>query len=323
MSYLDEISDGGYYLNAFSNLLKRRQMENAAQNQMVSSGGQMPQMMMGGGGDGRSSNPGWDSMTNTQKAAYYSDNPTMAAVTQFGQQALNYAPFGVGMAMQAQKAMFPDFAREQGMVNRGIDPATGLQVGGYSSLQAPNLQSFDTPTPTPTGLYGDDFAGMPAPAKPDNFLASLLSGILRSSNVSLTPAPVESREATPVGFSSPAVNFGKESSIPTGGIVSPGVALSRDDRINAVGSMAGGYGGGAGAPGANSDGFGGGDAGFGGGSKAFNQGGMVNAQHLMGRAPAPDDGYGALQGGEYVITKAAVEKYGKRMMDAINNGTFR
>ena len=60
--------------------------------------------------------------------------------------------------------------------------------------------------------------------------------------------------------------------------------------------------------------------GFGG---TYNQGGMVNAQHLMGRAPAPDDGYGALQGGEYVITKAAVEKYGKRLLDAINNGTFR
>jgi hypothetical protein len=30
-----------------------------------------------------------------------------------------------------------------------------------------------------------------------------------------------------------------------------------------------------------------------------------------------------LQGGEYVITKAAVEKYGKRLLDAINNGTFR
>ena len=55
----------------------------------------------------------------------------------------------------------------------------------------------------------------------------------------------------------------------------------------------------------------------------FARGGMVHAKHLKGRAPAPDDGYGALQGGEYVITKAAVEKYGKRMMDAINNGTFR
>jgi len=315
MSYLDEISGGSYYLNAFNNLLKRRQMENAAQNQMQAP---MQNQMMGGGGggDGRSSNPGWDALSNAEKAAYYSDNPTMAAVTQFGQKALGYAPFGIGLAMKAQELMFPQFVAEQASVARGIDPATGLQVGGYGSQ--PGTSGI-----TPTGLYGDQFAGMPAPAKPDNFFASLLSGILPSSNVTLDPAPVEIREATPVGFSSPTSNFGKESSIPTGGMVSPGVALSRDDRINAVGSVAGGYGGGAGAPGANADGFGGGDAGFGGGSQAFNQGGMVTPERLMGRAPAPDDGYGALQGGEYVITKAAVERYGKAMMDAINNGTFR
>lgn len=55
----------------------------------------------------------------------------------------------------------------------------------------------------------------------------------------------------------------------------------------------------------------------------YAHGGMVHAEHLKGRAPAPDDGYGALQGGEYVITKAMVEKYGKRLLDSINNGTFR
>lgn len=65
------------------------------------------------------------------------------------------------------------------------------------------------------------------------------------------------------------------------------------------------------------------NAGLGANSEAFAKGGMVHAKHLKGRAPAPDDGYGALQGGEYVITKAAVEKYGKRLLDAINNGTFR
>jgi hypothetical protein len=41
--------------------------------------------------------------------------------------------------------------------------------------------------------------------------------------VQLDPAPVETREATPVDFSSPTVNFGKESNIPTEGIVSPGM----------------------------------------------------------------------------------------------------
>ena len=295
MSYLDEISGGGYYLNAFNNLLKRRQMGNAAQNQMVSSGGQMPQMM-GGGGNERTPTA-FDTMTNAQKAGYYSDNPTMAAITQGLQKGFGSTSYGM-----LQNAMFPQFVAEQQSVARGIDPGTGLQVGGYGSQ--PGTSGI-----TPTGLYGDQFAGETAPQSRGMF-ESFLNSVLPSSSVQLDPAPVEDRAPTPVGFSSPTANFGKESSIPTEGIVSPGMD-------------AGVYGGGGDAPGANADGFGGGDAGFGGGSQAFNQGGMVNAQHLMGRAPAPDDGYGALQGGEYVITKAAVERYGKAMMDAINNGTFR
>lgn len=70
-------------------------------------------------------------------------------------------------------------------------------------------------------------------------------------------------------------------------------------------------------------GSGNGPEGVGGDFGLYAKGGMVDARHLKGRAPAPDDGYGALQGGEYVITKAAVEKYGKRLLDAINNGTFK
>ena len=54
------------------------------------------------------------------------------------------------------------------------------------------------------------------------------------------------------------------------------------------------------------------------------RGGLVTPKHLHGpKPPGEDDGYTALQRGEYVITKAAVEKYGKRLLDAINNGTFR
>jgi len=265
--------------------------------------GQNQGQMMGGGGDGRSANPQFDAMSNAEKAAFYSNNPTMAGITQFGQQALNYAPFGVGMAMRAQQAMFPQFVADQQSVARGIDPGTGLQVGGYGSQ--PGTSGI-----TPTGLYGDQFAGQQSTA------TGFFGGLAGRSEQA--PAPVESREATPVGFSSPTANFGKESSIPTGGMVSPGVALSRDDRINAVGSVAGGYGGGAGAPGANADGFGGGDAGFGGGSQAFNQGGMVRLKDLLGKAPGPDDGYGALQDGEFVIKKDAVKRYGVKMLEQIN-----
>ena len=245
--------------------------------------GQNQGQMMGGGGDGRSSNPGWDAMSNAEKAAFYSNNPTMAGITQFGQQALNYAPFGIGMAMRAQQAMFPQFVADQQSVARGIDPGTGLQVGGYGSQPG-------TSKITPTGLYGDQFAGQQSTA------TGFFGGLAGRSEQA--PAPVATRDS----MSSPAFNFGKESSIPTGGMVSPGAT----------------YGGGADAPGANADGFGGGDAGFGGGSKAFAQGGMVRLKDLLGKAPGPDDGYGALQDGEFVIKKDAVKRYGVKMLEQIN-----
>ena len=240
-----------YYLNAFNEMLRKRQ-----ENQM-------------GAGSERSANPQFDAMSNSQRAAYYSDNPTMAAVTQGLQKGLGMTSYGM-----LQNALAPDFVREQGMVARGIDPGIGIQGQGTTGQ---------------TGLYGDQFAGETTPQSRGMF-ESFLNSVLPSSSVSLgQPAPVEDRTPT----------------------------LNPD----AVAAMTG-YGDGMGGGGGGSYG-GPGGAGFGGGSQAFNQGGMVTPERLMGRAPAPDDGYGALQGGEYVITKAAVERYGKAMMDAINNGTFR
>jgi hypothetical protein len=62
---------------------------------------------------------------------------------------------------------------------------------------------------------------------------------------------------------------------------------------------------------------GGGDGGDGGGGYAM--GGMVNT--LLGpNPPGPDDGAGFLDRGEYVIKKSAVNKYGKGLLDMINEG---
>ena len=248
-----------YYLNAFNEMLRKRQ-----ENQM-------------GGGSERSANPQFDAMSNAQKAGYYSDNPTMAGITQFGQKALGMTSYGM-----LQNALAPNFVAEQGMVARGIDPNTGLQVGGYGSQ--PGTSGI-----TPTGLYGDQFAGQQSTA------SGFFGGLAGRSEQA--PAPVETRDS----MSSPAFNFGKESSIPTGGMVSPGATYGGGDAL-----------------GANADGFGGGDAGFGGGSKAFAQGGMVRLKDLLGKAPGPDDGYGALQDGEFVIKKDAVKRYGVKMLEQIN-----
>ena len=243
--------------------------------------------MMGGGGDGRSANPGWDAMSNAEKAAFYSNNPTMAAITQLGQKALNYAPFGIGMAMRAQQAMFPQFVADQQSVARGIDPGTGLQVGGYGSQ--PGTSGI-----TPTGLYGDQFAGMPAPQSKGMF-ESFLNSVLPSSSMSLNPAQVETRAATPNPYAGE----------------NPALSSTGSGFAGADIGFGGGFGGGVGT-------------GTSGGTPAdaadlgYAQGGMVRLKDLLGKAPGPDDGYGALQDGEFVIKKDAVKRYGVKMLEQIN-----
>ena len=202
------------------------------------------QQQMGGGGySGVSSNPGWDALSNEEKAAFYGQNPTMAGITQLGQKAFGLSSYGM-----LQNALQPAFVSEQKAIAQGP-----MALSGFT-------------------------------------------------------------------------NFGKESAIPGGGIVSPGMSgVSTDTGLQGqfdtgqtglYGDAAAGMD--SNAPGANADGYGGGDAGFGGNSQAFNQGGMVRLKDLLGKAPGPDDGYGALQDGEFVIKKDAVKRYGVKMLEQIN-----
>jgi len=96
------------------------------------------------------------------------------------------------------------------------------------------------------------------------------------------------------------------------------------------GSSGGGYTVGGYAPGSQAasaaasgtvGGYGPGTPGFNGGMSGFAQGGHVSMMHLQGPNPmGPDDGYGALKDGEYVINDKAVKKYGIELMNAINSG---
>jgi hypothetical protein len=88
------------------------------------------------------------------------------------------------------------------------------------------------------------------------------------------------------------------------------------------------YGGGGGGDSGGSSGgdSGGGDGNSGGGpgtgadgDAAYAKGGMVRG--LLGpNPPGPDDGAGYLDRGEYVIKKSAVKKYGRGLLDMINEG---
>ena len=55
------------------------------------------------------------------------------------------------------------------------------------------------------------------------------------------------------------------------------------------------------------------------GDTAYAMGGMVNGLFGM-NPPGPDDGAGYLDRGEYVIKKSAVNKYGRGLLDMINEG---
>lgn len=71
----------------------------------------------GSGGSAGYTPSAWDLMSDKDKAAYYADNPRMAAITQFGQKAFGFTGLGA-----LQRGLFPDFVARQGMIARGVDP---------------------------------------------------------------------------------------------------------------------------------------------------------------------------------------------------------
>jgi len=304
-----------YYLNAFNEMLRKRQ-----ENQM------------GGGqdfGQGRAyaspSGPDALGLGPAQDRSAFRD--TMREMPPALGYALGMVP-GIGKAFSLAKAA--DYAMGKAAESRNA-LANQQMSEARQNFQATEKGGSISNTPQQAFQLSEKNYDPTSTVQNRNFFESFLNDVLPSSSVSLgPPASVETRTVTPNPNYDPTVqnrnffesylnNVLPSSSVSLG---PPAPVETRTPTLNpdAVAAMTG-YGDGMGGGGRTSGGNYGGDAY--GGSYAFNQGGMVNAQHLMGRAPAPDDGYGALQGGEYVITKAAVEKYGKRMMDAINNGTFR
>jgi hypothetical protein len=74
---------------------------------------------------------------------------------------------------------------------------------------------------------------------------------------------------------------------------------------------------GVGNPGESGGGYGA----SGDGDSGWAKGGKVTKDRLKGPDPkGPDEGYGALLSGEYVIKKSAVKKYGQGLLDMINDG---
>lgn len=172
----------------------------------------------------------------------------------------------------------------------------GSYGGGFPASLAPYANTF-------ANLLGD--AGL-------NNASAAVSRALMSGAMSGTGAAPQSSPAPSTGAvnSSEGGEYGGWGSRDAGG---------GDTGFNGSGAAAGSSTGPAAGTsnGGESGGWGGRDAG--GGSWA--KGGSVMASMLQGPNPmGPDQGYGALKSGEYVIKDSAVKKYGIELMDAINSG---
>ena len=258
-----------YYLNAFNEMLRKRQRQNMMGGEGV--GNAPPSGPMGASQSGG----GMSGVRNALSNPFVSFAASMipAARAPFALARLGAYAASQYDKSQANQNPYADDSMDRLSFNAPAYGQAGPEYGPYADDSMDRL-SFNAPSPV---------------APQSSFAGEALAP--------MAPEAISS----PIGQSS----FAGESLAPMAG-----------DFGGSPAGAGGGFGGGVGT------------GEFGGSPESasdlgYNQGGMVTPDRLMGRAPAPDDGYGALQGGEYVITKAAVQKYGKRLLDAINNGTFR
>ena len=292
-----------YYLNAFNEMLRKRQRQN---------------MMGGEGYQGDAPPSGPMGLGPAQDRSSFRDfYNNMSPGARFG---LSMIP-GVGKAVNLGN--LANYAMSQYDKSQ-LAPSLDARERAQDQFRAFEIADMNAPMQnTPQQSFrGSEIAGY-GPVTPDfsPYPDSLVDPSAYEGAMSTNSFPAGSMGGTVPDDSKERLSV----------VSKPDIVSDPISRSLPVGTALETFGGGfGGSPAGFGGGFGGGvgTGEFGGNPESasdlgYNQGGMVTPERLMGRAPAPDDGYGALQGGEYVITKAAVEKYGKRLLDAINNGTFR
>jgi len=281
----------------------------------------MAQPARAGGGQGLPTdyNPEWTALTDAEKAAYYAENPGWSKFTQLGQNI-----FGFTWPGALQKGVVPDFVARQKLIAQGInpdsgsgDPTAGRYMGytdaygsdpsaSFGFVQAPgeNRGGFLGVTPQQAAYQAAIAA---ANASDGGFTANPMSSDPAQQAATIRQAEADSAAARASEAASAAQ------------AAAQGDTSNYSNEGRSGGGGGGGYsGGGVATGGNNGDASGGGDRGTRGG---FAQGGHVSMTHLLGPDPeGPDDGYGALKDGEFVMNDKAVKKYGIELMQAINSG---
>jgi len=191
--------------------------------------------------------------------------------------------FGFTWPGALQKGVVPDFVARQKLIAQGINPDSGSgdpTAGRYMGY---------------TDAYGSD------PSASFGFVQA--PGETRGGFVAKTPQQAAAEAAA--AQAAQAAEAARQ----------PITETIRSDQSLSGGNTGGGGGRYSGDNSGLNAGWGSRDAG------GLAKGGYVSMQHLGGPDPeGPDDGYGALKDGEFVMNDKAVKKYGIELMQAINSG---
>ena len=245
--------------------------------------------------------------TNIYTPATMQQNaPTLAQINAASQSANPYQSL---MALTPQRTISPAYA---GMLGQ---TAANTNLGGYN----PAIYNPATATTGLLNTTGGGNDGGPGGAEggikgggggiPGLNIDPLAYGMARVANLYSSPVSFNTAPVTDATFNS--TQAGRDYA-GVSGKSSWGKSGNADQDIGG-GTVAGDGNGPFG-------GAGNGPAGIGGDFGLYAKGGKVNMAPQMNNPPGPDDGYAALDNGEYVIRKSAVKKYGSNIFEQINAG---
>lgn len=212
--------------------------------------------------------------------------PTLAQINAASQSANPYQSL---MALTPQRTLSPAYAAQAGLTTANTN------LGGFNP-------AVYNPATTTTGLLGGGATGasgatvVEQPGSADTSTGTGMAGI---NNQAALSAALSNLGFTGLGQTL-ATSVGNQLS-----------SLTQADILGGGTAGGGDYGGTGGTTG------GGDTMGFGG---EYAKGGKVNMKPQKYNPPGPDDGYAALDNGEYVIRKKAVKKYGSNIFEQINAG---
>jgi len=204
------------------------------------------------------------------------------------------------LAQYASQAMLPYATVKEAEANQKLlagliaaDPTYG--GGGYGTPTSSG--GYGVTSPTGAGIASNSMGNDVATAQGQQSMNA--ANAAAAANQAMTDAANAQATAAAIAAGGPSYSSDSE-----GGL-----------------SPSSGGGGGDGPNGPEGRGDPGGDRGGWGRGGGYAKGGKVTMDHLKGPNPmGPDDGYGGLDHGEYVINAKSVGKYGIELMNAINAG---